>query len=106
MSNALKIAAPPPRPAAQKTEPTPAPVEAAARNAAPASRPETVARPRAAPGVKFGQAKEDEIVQFNKRVSRRTAEGFEILAIRSRKKMAVLMAEALDLLEQRYGRVS
>jgi hypothetical protein len=84
--NFLKIAPPPPRRTAQEvvnTEPAPAP-----------SRP-----------PKFQQVKEDERVQFNKRVTRRVADGFEILAIRSRKKVPALLAEALELLEERYGKV-
>ena len=42
-------------------------------------------------------------MQFNKRVTRRVADGFEMLAIRSRQKVPELLAEALDLLEERYG---
>ena len=44
-------------------------------------------------------------MQFNKRVTRRVADGFEMLAIRSRVKVPELLAEALELLEQRYGRI-
>ena len=55
--------------------------------------------------VKFRQIKEDERVQFNKRVTRRVADGFEMLAIRSRKKVPALLSEALELLEERYGKV-
>ncbi|CAH2606402.1 conserved protein of unknown function (plasmid) [Rhodovastum atsumiense] len=92
MQNPLKIAPPPPRrtpvsePAADVAAP-PAPV-------APA-----------APPPKFAQVKEDERVQFNKRVTRRVADGFEMLAIRSRKRVPELLAEALELLEERYGKV-
>ena len=39
------------------------------------------------------------------RVTRRVADGFEMLAIRSRKRVPQLLAEALDLLEERYGKV-
>ncbi|MBV8242564.1 MAG: hypothetical protein JOY75_17410 [Hyphomicrobiales bacterium] len=49
--------------------------------------------------------KEDERVQFNKRVTRRVSDGFEMLAIRSRRRVPELLAEALELLEDRYGRV-
>ena len=59
----------------------------------------------AAAAPKFRQVKEDERVQFNKRVTRRVADGFEMLAIRSRKKVPDLLAEGLDLLEERYGKV-
>jgi hypothetical protein len=86
MSNALKIAPPPPRRTVSEIEPAP---------------------PAAAPVVapKFHQVKEDERVQFNKRVTRRVADGFEMLAIRSRRKVPELLAEALDLLEERYGKI-
>jgi len=88
-TNALKIAPPPPR------RPPPEPVEV----------PAPEARDAAAPAPKFRQVKEDERVQFNKRVTRRVADGFEMLAIRSRRKVPDLLAEALDLLEERYGKV-
>ena len=54
---------------------------------------------------KFTQVAESEKVQFNKRVKRGVADGYEMLAIRTRKKVPELLAEALELLEQRYGRV-
>ena len=49
--------------------------------------------------------REGEKVQFKKRVSRSVADGFEILAIRTRRKVPDLLAEALSILEERYGRV-
>ena len=61
--------------------------------------------PKVRPAGKFRQVKEDERVQFNKRVTRRVADGFEMLAIRSRVKVPELLAEALELLEERYGRI-
>jgi hypothetical protein len=96
MSNPLKIAPPPRR-----------------RETTPASEPESVsAVPEGAGKVssdamasKFRQVKEDEMVQFNKRVTRGVADGFEMLAIKSRKKVPELLAEALELLEQQYGHV-
>jgi hypothetical protein len=87
-TNALKIAPPPPR--RPVTEPV----------GAPSSEART-----AAPRPKFKQVKEDERVQFNKRVTRRVADGFEMLAIRSRRKVPDLLAEALELLEQHYGKI-
>jgi hypothetical protein len=83
MTNALKIAPPPPR----------------------RSNPEAEAAPAAVTTPKFGQVKEDGRVQFNKRLTRRVADGFEMLAIRTHKKMPDLLAEALELLEDRYGKV-
>ncbi|RVV96567.1 hypothetical protein EKE94_18160 [Mesobaculum littorinae] len=75
---------------------------------APKSAPKT-AGPRAvaAPsrGEKFSQVAEHDKVQFNKRVTRGTADGYEMLAIRTRRKVPELLAEALELLEERYGRV-
>ena len=82
MANSLKIAPPP------------------ARRQTPAE-----AEPAAAPPSKFDQVKEGERVQFNKRVTRGVADGFEMLAIRTRRKVPDLLAEALDLLQERYGKV-
>ena len=58
-----------------------------------------------APAEKFTQVREDDRVQFNKRLPRSVADGYEMLAIRTRRKVPELLAEALELLEQRYGRV-
>ncbi len=88
MANSLKIAPPPPR-----------------RTSAPEVEGELPVKPAAGAPVKFNQVKEDDRVQFNKRVTRRVADGFEMLAIRSRKKVPELLAEALDILEERYGRI-
>ena len=85
MANALKIAPPPPRRSVPETEAAPQPASAAA--------------------PKFDQVKEDERVQFNKRVTRRVADGFEMLAIRTRRKVPELLAEALEALEERYGKI-
>jgi len=82
MSNSLKIAAPPPRrPVA--ADPAPAPT----------------------PTPKFDQVKEGERVQFNKRVTRGVADGFEMLSIKTRRKVPDLLAEALEILQERYGKV-
>ena len=56
-------------------------------------------------GVKFTQVAEGEKVQFNKRVKRGVADGYEMLAIRTRQKVPELLEEALALLEKRYGKV-
>jgi hypothetical protein len=84
MANALKIAPPPPRRGA-------------------VGEAETVAPPVIP--AKFDQVKEDDRVQFNKRVTRRVADGFELMAIRMRRKVPDLLAEALELLEERHGKV-
>lgn len=55
--------------------------------------------------AKFDHVAEDEKVQFNKRVTRRVADGYEILAIRTRRKVPDLLAEALSLLEEKHGKV-
>jgi hypothetical protein len=100
MNNPLKIAPPPQRRAVSDEA---APAEAVvAPIAAPSPAP--VRSPRS-PSSKFQQIKEDGRVQFNKRLPRRVADGFEMLAIRSRKKVPELLAEALELLESRYGKV-
>ncbi len=105
MANPLKIAPPPTRRPAFEAIPenSPAPEPALLPAALPmaASKPS----PEVRPASKFRQVKEDERVQFNKRVTRRVADGFEMLAIRSRVKVPELLAEALELLEERYGRI-
>jgi hypothetical protein len=83
MANTLKIAPPPTRRVLAEVPASPAPL----------------------PAPKFDQVKEDERVQFNKRVTRRVADGFELLAIRTRRKVPELLAEALELLEARHGKV-
>ena len=83
MATGLKVAEPPPRRAAT----------------------ETTAPERAAPGEKFNQVREIDKVQFNKRVTARVADGFEILAIKTRRKVPDLLSEALDLLQEKYGKV-
>ncbi len=93
--NALKIAPPPPRPTGRPAAAVPEPEPA----------PERVAPQTPPPAPKFRQVKEDERVQFNKRVTRQVADGYEMLAIRARKRVPELLAEALELLEQRYGRI-
>lgn len=55
--------------------------------------------------VKFSQQSESDKVQFNKRITRATADGYDILAIRARKKVPELLAEGLELLEEKYGKI-
>jgi hypothetical protein len=104
MQNPLKIAPPPRRPVVVETEQQPEP-ELPPPTTLAAAEAKPTRRQVAPSAVKFRQMKEDERVQFNKRVTRRVADGFEMLAIRSRHKVPELLAEALDLLEERYGRV-
>lgn len=62
-------------------------------------------RPKPVEVAKFDHVAEDEKVQFNKRVTRRVADGYEMLAIRTRRKVPDLLAEALELLEEKHGKV-
>lgn len=71
------------------------------RSEAPKAKPQ-VARDS---GVMFTQVAEGEKVQFNKRIKRGVADGYEMLAIRTRKKVPDLLEEALGLLEEKYGKV-
>jgi hypothetical protein len=102
MQNPLKIAPPPPRPAVVEAEAEPEPSSPSIAEIEPRPTPRQNA---AKPVTTFRQVKEDERVQFNKRVTRRVADGFEMLAIRTHRRVPELLAEALELLEQRYGRV-
>jgi len=98
MSNPLKIAPPPNRRTAVPPETKPASESESALGVRGGASSDTAAS-------KFRQVKEDERVQFNKRVTRGVADGFEMLAIKSRKRVPELLAEALELLEQQYGQV-
>ncbi len=79
--------------------------------AQPPRRPREVASelparvPQPSKGEMFSQVSEDERVQFNKRVTRGVADGYEMLAIRTRRKVPELLAEALELLQERYGKI-
>ena len=84
MAKGLRIAEPPPRRLATEPE---------------AQEPSPPA------GEKFTQVRESEMVQFNKRVPRGVADGYEMLAIRTRRRVPQLLAEGLELLQGRYGRV-
>lgn len=86
MSKGLKIAEPPRRRQSGAGEGTPE-------------------HPKPTEVAKFDHVAEDEKVQFNKRVTRRVADGYEILAIRTRRKVPDLLAEALTLLEEKHGKV-
>ena len=74
------------------------------RTEAPADDSAPAGRPTPAP-EKFGQVRASDRVQFNKRVSSDVADGYEMLAIRTKKRVPDLLAEGLALLEERYGKV-
>ena len=84
MAKGLNISDPPRRKSEQTKKP-----------AAPSSGAE---------GEKFTQVAEGEIVQFNKRIPRGVADSYEILAIRTRRKVPDLLCEGLLLLEEKYGK--
>lgn len=54
--------------------------------------------------AKFKKQAESEMVQFNKRITRGTADSYEILAIKTRKKIPELLAEGLEFLQEKYGK--
>lgn len=54
--------------------------------------------------VSFENVAGEDKVQFNKRITRNTADGFEMLAIKTRKKVPQLLEEALEMLESKYGK--
>ena len=93
MAKGLQIAEPPRRRSEASTEKP--------KVEAPKAKTETVQES----GVMFTQVAEGEKVQFNKRIKRGVADGYEMLAIRTRKKVPDLLEEALALLEEKYGKV-
>lgn len=74
-------------------------------NATQNDTPKIKPKVASASGMKFTQIAEGEKVQFNKRVKRGVADGYEMLAIRTRHKVPELLEEALTLLEEKYGKV-
>ena len=89
--------APPPRKTKTQGKPEPK---------APRTKAGNIANDRSKrTSVKFDQPAEGDKVQFNKRVTRNTADGFEILSIKTRKKIPDLLAEGLEMLEAKYGKV-
>jgi len=93
MAKGLQIAEPPRR----RSEVVSDEPKAVAAKAKPQGAPES--------GVMFLQVAEGEKVQFNKRVKRGVADGYEMLAIRTRKKVPDLLEEALTFLEEKYGKI-
>ena len=96
MGNGLDI---PPPPNKKKTTPTPLSA-ASTQPAAKETKPKTKKPP-----VKFDKESENEKVQFNKRVTRSTADTFDMLAIKTRRKVPELLSEAAEFLESKYGKV-
>ena len=85
---------------------TPPPRKTRPQGKAPRTKAGNIANDRSKRArVKFSQPAEGDKVQFNKRVTRSTADGFEILSIKTRKKVPDLLAEALETLEAKYGKV-
>lgn len=66
---------------------------------------ESVQAPKARTPVKFKKQAEKEMVQFNKRIPRGTADAFELLAIKTRRKVPELLIESAEYLESKYGKV-
>lgn len=86
--------APPPRKKAQENE----------KSVSTKTKQTKLKVEEASRSVSFENVASDEKVQFNKRVTRNTADGFEMLAIKTRKKVPQLLDEALELLENKYGK--
>ena len=115
MTKGLKLAEPPRRradtpPPAQAEPPAPTAStgrihkKAAAAGHAAAGQGEQTPKAAPVPVEKFDQLSPTAKVQFNKRITREVADGYEILAIRTRRRVPDLLAEALEMLEERYGR--
>jgi len=98
MSRGLKVAEPPRRRSEEKAP-------AATEKPVVTGRQSKGGSTKAVALEKFAQVQEDEKVQFNKRITRGVADGYEMLAIKTRRKVPELLAEALELLEEKYGRV-
>lgn len=81
MSKGLKIATPPRR---------------------PTSAPVTTPKKRVPSKLKH--IAENDMVQFNKRVPQSTAKGYKLLAISTNHTIPELLTEALELLEEKYGK--
>ena len=106
MSKGLKIAEPPRRRSEASIAKPPPPKKSTTEGQGMAGgRKPAAPAVSASPAGKFAQVQEDEKVQFNKRITRGVADGYEMLAIKTRRKVPDLLAEALELLEERYGKV-
>ena len=56
-------------------------------------------------GDMFTQQAASKKVQFNKRISQEVADGYEILSVKTRRKVPDLLSEGLELLQEKYGKV-
>ena len=75
------------------------------RQSKPIEKPKQTTKPKpVSKGEKFTQVAETEMTQFNKRVPKGVADGYAMLAIQTNKKVPELLAEALELLENKYGK--
>lgn len=101
MGNGLDEIAPPPK----KVSPPPQTTAPASKPVATAASTSTKRKPKSRPPVKFDKEAETAKVQFNKRIPRRAADAFEMLAIKTRRKVPELLEEAAEMLEQKYGKV-
>lgn len=101
MAKGLQLAEPP-----KRRRETQAAEEAPAKPAAAkVTRKAAAKREAAASPSKFTQMRADEMVQFNKRVSKAVADGYAMMAIKTGKKVPELLAEGLEALEERYGKI-
>lgn len=85
MTKGLKIAQPPKRPV---------------QNVSPHRK-----KTSAVAGEKFIQSSQIEMTQFNKRIKKGVADGYAMLAIKTNKKVPNLLEEALEMLQNKYGKI-
>ena len=74
--------------------------------ARPPRRPEATqaTAPKKPVPTKFKYVAESDMVQFNKRIPQSTAKGFKILSATTSQTIPQLLTEALELLEEKYGK--
>jgi len=99
MGNGLDEIAPPPK------KVSPPPHDARSTEPSKVESKTNRRKPKSRPPVKFDKEAETAKVQFNKRIPRRAADAFEMLAIKTRRKVPELLEEAAEMLEQKYGKV-
>ena len=106
MGNGLDTAtvAPPPKSLHSPAKPAAIATDRSASKGRPASNRPSVQQ-KATTNTKFNKVAETEKTQFNKRVTQRTADVFDLLAIKTRIRVPDLLAEAADMLQEKYGNV-